>query len=219
MKNTKRILICLLISVLVICSILPVAARELKTEGYLCIIPYFEKFCGEYHGPAGSVPDEVDIGELYKEVYAHYESEPAQLSWVLVEAAFTSEPAYPQVYRFSCPERLLENGSHDNPFSSGYGIYDVKNDEWMDLSVALQSDRFEGLIEVCNENKIGNIYGDMDCDYTITIVDATMIQRFLADLLSTGNADLIADYDRDGSATVLDATAIQRTLAGFTTEG
>ena len=121
--------------------------------------------------------------------------------------------------RFSCPERLLENGSHDNPFGSGYGIYDVKNDEWMDLSVALQSDRFEGLIEVCNENKIGNIYGDMDCDYTITIVDATMIQRFLADLLSTGNADLIADYDRDGTATILDATAIQRTLAGFTTEG
>ncbi len=209
----KRIIICLLISILIVCSILPVAARELSTEGYLCIIPYFEKFCGEYYGPDGSVPDEVDIGELYKELYAHYESDTAELSWVLVEAAFISEPAFPHVYRFFCPERFLENGSHDNPFGSGYGIYDVKNDEWMDLSVALQSDRYDELLEICNENKIGKIYGDMDGDYSITIVDATMIQRFLADMVSMWDADLIADYDRDGTATILDATAIQRKLA------
>ena len=63
------------------------------------------------------------------------------------------------------------------------------------------------------------LYGDVDGDGTITIIDATIIQRALADLhhLSAFQQEL-ADVDSDGEVSVLDATYIQRYLAGIPTE-
>ena len=62
----------------------------------------------------------------------------------------------------------------------------------------------------------GTIYkmGDVDGDDSLTILDATIIQKKLADLteLNEISTDL-ADYDVDGLVTVLDATAIQIYLA------
>ena len=57
--------------------------------------------------------------------------------------------------------------------------------------------------------------GDVDDDGEVTIVDATAIQRMLADLPTKAYAVWNADYDDDGSVTILDATAIQRKLAGL----
>ncbi len=63
------------------------------------------------------------------------------------------------------------------------------------------------------------IMGDADKDGSLTILDATHIQRYLADLIDESQIDLdVADYDGDGNITILDATAIQRNLAGLTTE-
>ena len=60
------------------------------------------------------------------------------------------------------------------------------------------------------------VRGDTDGDGEVTILDATGIQRDLADIAHTGsyNKDC-ADYDCDGVVTILDATAIQRHLAGM----
>lgn len=58
--------------------------------------------------------------------------------------------------------------------------------------------------------------GDVDNDGDLTILDATAIQRMLADLPSESYAVWNADYDDDGSVTILDATAIQRKLADLT---
>ena len=57
------------------------------------------------------------------------------------------------------------------------------------------------------------LIGDADGDATVTILDATRIQRFLADMV-TGEAfdEANADADRDYAVTILDATAIQRYL-------
>lgn len=60
------------------------------------------------------------------------------------------------------------------------------------------------------------IPGDVDNDGDLTILDATAIQRMLADLPSESYAVWNADYDDDGSVTILDATAIQRKLADLT---
>ena len=55
--------------------------------------------------------------------------------------------------------------------------------------------------------------GDTDGDFSVTILDATGIQRNLADLgVAIFDADC-ADYDGDGEVTILDVTAIQRNLA------
>ena len=64
----------------------------------------------------------------------------------------------------------------------------------------------------------GNVYrGDTNGDGAVDILDATVIQRFLAGL-SISDAVLAGycgDADEDGEVTVLDATRIQRYLAGY----
>ena len=60
------------------------------------------------------------------------------------------------------------------------------------------------------------LIGDVDKDGEVTIVDATMIQRYLVSLAKL-DADAIkaADTDGDGEVTIVDATMIQRWLAGL----
>ncbi len=57
------------------------------------------------------------------------------------------------------------------------------------------------------------VMGDVDYDDTLTVLDATGIQRELADLGAEHFNATVADYDEDGYMTILDATGIQRTLA------
>ena len=60
------------------------------------------------------------------------------------------------------------------------------------------------------------ILGDADCDGTVTIIDATVIQRYLADIPVKSFNMLTADANRNGVADITDATAIQRYLADYT---
>lgn len=60
------------------------------------------------------------------------------------------------------------------------------------------------------------LVGDVDLDGKVTIKDATMIQKALADLLTLSyESETLADVDRDGKITIKDATAIQKYLAGL----
>lgn len=60
----------------------------------------------------------------------------------------------------------------------------------------------------------GNIIGDADLDKTITVMDATEIQLYLAQLKYIGrNNQMSADADKDGTLTVMDATQIQLFLS------
>lgn len=59
--------------------------------------------------------------------------------------------------------------------------------------------------------------GDADGDGTLSVLDATEIQKVLASLKNWryDGAEFYADYDMDGIVTVLDATEIQMVLAGL----
>lgn len=60
------------------------------------------------------------------------------------------------------------------------------------------------------------LLGDVDGDGTVTIIDATFIQRKLASIpIPFDFNDKIADTDDDGSVSIIDATYIQRWLAGL----
>ena len=59
------------------------------------------------------------------------------------------------------------------------------------------------------------IRGDADGDGKVTVLDATTIQRKLANLEVSSFVEKAADVDGNG-LDVLDATRIQRNLAGFT---
>lgn len=61
----------------------------------------------------------------------------------------------------------------------------------------------------------GKLVGDADTDGDVTILDATCIQRTLANLPVTAYDEESADADGDGDITILDATAIQRWLASL----
>ena len=59
------------------------------------------------------------------------------------------------------------------------------------------------------------LLGDVDEDGEVTILDATAIQRKLADLPNKSYNEALADCDGDNDIAILDATAIQRFLAGL----
>ena len=60
------------------------------------------------------------------------------------------------------------------------------------------------------------LLGDVDGDGTVTIIDATYIQRQLASIpIPFEFNDTVADTDGDGSVTIIDATYIQRWLAAL----
>ena len=68
------------------------------------------------------------------------------------------------------------------------------------------------------ENEPMSVIGDPDQDDEVTILDATLIQRSLADLAELSKIQqYLADADGDGDVSVLDATAIQRWLADLPT--
>lgn len=56
--------------------------------------------------------------------------------------------------------------------------------------------------------------GDVDMDGEVTVVDATVIQRYLADLVQLNEAQIFTcDLDGHGDVTVMDATRLQRHVA------
>lgn len=60
------------------------------------------------------------------------------------------------------------------------------------------------------------ILGDVDCDGVVTVIDATLIQKYKAHLIGENQLDLsVADVDGDGSVTVMDASRIQKFKAGL----
>ena len=60
------------------------------------------------------------------------------------------------------------------------------------------------------------ILGDVDCDGVVTVLDATLIQKYKAHMIDEKRLDLsVADVDGDGVVTVLDATRIQKYKAGL----
>ncbi len=63
---------------------------------------------------------------------------------------------------------------------------------------------------------VSSLLGDVDGDGSVTITDATFIQRVVAGLpISTEFNERLADADEDGEITITDATFIQRWLVGL----
>lgn len=70
----------------------------------------------------------------------------------------------------------------------------------------------------CDLDQLLSILGDVDGDGEVTILDATLIQRWLADLpISCEMNALTADVDGDGDISIIDVTYIQRWLGDIPT--
>ena len=102
-------------------------------------------------------------------------------------------------------------------------------------TVKFSSDYTKVLIYEIDENTIGlkvdtdnngtyetelntTMIGDVNGDGNVTVLDATMLQKYLAGLASFSDEQLaVADTNGDGQVTVLDATLIQKYLANLIT--
>ena len=113
---------------------------------------------------------------------------------------------------------------------SGYHVYVKELDTFLPVEEAQMDKIIEccpDFVKVIEEKEFGQLIGDIDGNNVIEIIDATYLQRYLAeypdfiggyniDQLTnvTGSID-VSDFDRDGETTVMDATMIQRHLVGL----
>ena len=64
-----------------------------------------------------------------------------------------------------------------------------------------------------------NIYGDVNKDGVVSIIDASEIQFYIVNMLKFDSLALrLGDVDSDGFVSIMDATTIQRYLASFIDE-
>ncbi len=172
------------------------------------------------------VKDDGDTFEVqYKEIYDHFldSARPPQLEWVLVEA-YVSGPTPRQCYAVLGDRVSLQGDC--SPFSLNYAVYDTKSKQFVDICDIEDFSTYSGLQEQIDKLELGVPIGDADLDGVLSILDATYIQRALAQLceysynddLSSryqlrGELKYISDFNRDGERSVLDATSIQQKLA------
>ncbi len=147
----------------------------------------------------------------YKELYFHRD-ENGELEWALIQGEDSS---------FASPKFMEEvigdvvvSSFISSPFKLTYGIYDAKEDKFYDLyDIKDEYSNYEGLVEALVGNSGVHQIGDVNNDGIISVLDATFIQRYLADIEKYIYKEIISDFNRDGDLTIIDATCIQRKLA------
>lgn len=158
----------------------------------------------------------------YSELYYHSDNN-GDVDWVLItgeEAAVFPEPLYQVI-----GNRVIIEEQQTAPFGFGMAVYNVAQNTVSPIYDGMLS-QYDGLEEAFNEYGCGKLIGDVDGDGSISILDATVIQRCLASLRDYPASDVIqpfgdvegalkyySDYNRNGERDIIDATCIQRRLA------
>lgn len=190
-------------------------------------IKYYDKFYDSYF--SSGYHEHSYIMTMYDEIYYHYSDESdTEPDWTLIYA-----PIHPAPVEFAygnlVGNRVLSVvGGGCEAFSEGYGVYVTETDSFINLrDLNKVVELCPGFVEAIEENEIGQAFGDVDNNGKINVMDATHIQRHIAEMhndyrieryfqihINGGEYYLsMGDYDRDGYTTVMDATAIQRHIA------
>ena len=185
----------------------------------------FDRFYEEYVDIYDDVdPEDVywsDFFCFYDEPYEHRDQS-GDVDWVLIQAeTFIAQDV---IYEGIIGNRLVIRPTPSYPFESGYGIYDVKQDAFVPIYGGMEAD-YDGLTKVLDEVVTGRLLGDLDGDDSITVIDATVLQRCEAKMRDYpanderdypyGKIRYYSDFNRDGKRDILDATAIQRYLVNL----
>ncbi len=173
----------------------------------------------------------VGSSGYYEEYYHRVDANDpeSQIDWVFCQGFGVW---YESNYYCYCvvEDRILYMRDGQEPFRLGFFLYDVKKAEFIDLA-DVKNGEYEGLREFLDERFIHpyhDFVGDANNDGKVNILDATEIQRALAEITEFHPADelfradficigeqlnYVSDFDRDGKRTVMDATGIQMYLA------
>ena len=174
------------------------AVRQINPEAKILVVGMYNPFKGrglEFDGsvlPIGDVLDKVvDFATLHSKVYGSLTE-----NVIFVEA----------------PEVTNVNNGKNMGVVEFVGAIMAKHGLYPnEAGHTYVKDQLTNALEINNTTPL---LGDANLDGTVNILDATEIQRFMAELCTmTDEQKALADVDHDGSITVLDATVIQRYLA------
>lgn len=85
----------------------------------------------------------------------------------------------------------------------------LKSDLYFDKNTILE--KIDQILAECIDPKEDLIYGDVNLDGVISVVDATLLQKYVVNLVQLKTKDLlVADVDDDGIISVKDATSVQK---------
>ncbi len=166
---------------------------------------YYDRFVEEYGEPY-----------MFQEMYVSFENNEPSYYVVKVQLYF--------IY-VDPPQHIEEVGIVNSglvftqipvyiPFETTYCIYDVSDDKFYDIT-KIDILAYRGLYDYLVESDIATMIGDVDYDNKLTIIDATMIQRILANITYIRN-NFVTDFNCDGSVDIMDATAVQKEVANLT---
>ena len=220
----KRILSLFLVLILISLSMITVVAMEpLPPEDYVDI--YFEKLYSTV---------ETDYKNVVKNSTTTYinDSNPYQFyyEYVLVEYTSNNPIQEPYFNKFGNNEFYEYSDVTNLMFESGITVFyghcyspenrpEHHNDDFYSLEELAQlqptyiKDVVDQLVTILGPERVGYI-GDSDCDGEVTILDATAIQRHLAQL-DVLKIELASDIDDNGYVDITDATNLQLKLANL----
>ncbi len=198
---------------------------------------YYDKFVEQYK----YIPD------TYEELYSYYSDENSEEpEWTLVYSFTEIFDMSDQRYGASIEDILIFGISYGDKSASRYLVYVTALDEFLRVDArdeALILENCPDFVETMKAEKYCVLRGDINDDFEVDILDATYIQRIVAEYQDKVNVrsklfseerswkyvgsifcvhtyegerwnnTYISDYDYDGETTILDATAIQMKLA------
>lgn len=179
---------------------------------------YFDRFKEKYE-------TQYDHTAFYRELYYHHNAD-NEIDWALVRCELNI--VEPMPYSSVIGNRVILHDSCSLPFSSGYALYDVKEDKFISAASA-EASEYDGFTKAFDDNvNDGRLLGDIDGDGEITVIDATIIQRCDIRIQDFPEDDEIkpwttwhyapkyySDFNRDGERDILDATCIMRYSVGL----
>ena len=119
-----------------------------------------------------------------------------------------SENMYSNGLLFKVKFNLLTNDFDNTLISLDYSQPDTFNEQYEDVKLSFDN------CNVYNKSKV--LKGDVNGDGLINIVDATEIQKYLADICELDEtAKKSADFNEDSTVNVVDATDIQKYLVNL----
>ena len=152
----------------------------------------------------------------YQELYYHRDSS-GEIDWALIQCYCNI--ASPVDMSAVVGNRVLHPGTAYYPFDTTFGIYDVKNDKFIDPSWSgkdylggKEAYKYDGFVRAFDEIVGGGMgepiadvdyrgkgrpLGDIDNDFDLSIVDVTMIQRceaMIAEYPATDVYNVTYDY-------------------------
>ena len=211
----KRILSLMLAISLILFSLITVSAEPMDPTRY--VMNYFEKLYD-------TIEDDLQLQYDNCNFMVNYGSNDYKHDYYCIMYTSSNPINAPYYYRFGENNEYYEYSEVTNLlFQSGIVIFrghthsfpENHNDDFYSLEEIIEYDplAINWVMEKYGPERVGYI-GDSDCDGEVTILDATAIQRHLAQL-DTLKIELASDIDDNGYVDITDATNLQLKLANL----